>query len=275
MLFLPASKGRELSGAVDVVDRRGERAHLLCEELFHDALVRERKRADRFEEAFVTILVTLDRQRLDDTAVRQLASAMVRAETGADVIGWLERDAVLGLIRSVAIADLGDTVKALTESVRHVVARSVTPFLAGSCACRCEIYSSQSDLVSPVILDPGNSRHKPRYLLAIGAKRALDLCGSAACLVAFSPIFLGVAAAVKLTSKGPVLFRQERVGQSGRPFKMLKFRTMRVGTDERIHKEYVEKFIEQGQAATTGKDAVFKLVTIRDHARRSFLRKTA
>ena len=41
---------------------------------------------------------------------------------------------------------------------------------------------------------------------------------------------------------------------------MLKFRTMHVGTDERIHKEYVESFIQQGQAATSGKDTVFKLV---------------
>ena len=41
---------------------------------------------------------------------------------------------------------------------------------------------------------------------------------------------------------------------------MLKFRTMQVGTDERIHRDYVESFIQQGQAATSGKDTVFKLV---------------
>ncbi len=256
--------------------RERPRAHLLSQELFHDALVRERKRADRFEEAFVVIMVTLDRQRLAAAAVRQLAAAMVQADIGADVIGWLERDVVLGLIRSTAIADIEDTVRTLTEAVRRAVAGNVTPFLAGGCAFRCEIYSPQSEIVSPVILDPGNARRKPRYLAGVIAKRALDLFGSLACLLAFAPIFLGVAAVVKMTSNGPVLFRQERVGRAGRPFMMLKFRTMHVGNDERVHKEYVENFIQQGQAATTGKDAVFKLVgDTRITSVGSFLRKSS
>jgi lipopolysaccharide/colanic/teichoic acid biosynthesis glycosyltransferase len=94
--------------------------------------------------------------------------------------------------------------------------------------------------------------------------------------VAFGPVLLCVAAAVKLTSKGPVFFRQQRVGEAGEPFTMFKFRTMQVNADHRIHQEYVEKFI-QNQAATSGKDAVFKLVndprvtSVGDFLRRSSL----
>jgi lipopolysaccharide/colanic/teichoic acid biosynthesis glycosyltransferase len=88
----------------------------------------------------------------------------------------------------------------------------------------------------------------------------LDLFGSLCCLIAFSPLFVAVALAVKLTSRGPVLFRQQRIGRAGRPFTMLKFRTMHVGLDERIHREYVEAFIQHGQAATSGTGTVFKLV---------------
>jgi lipopolysaccharide/colanic/teichoic acid biosynthesis glycosyltransferase len=62
------------------------------------------------------------------------------------------------------------------------------------------------------------------------ARRALDLVVSAAALLLLSPMILVVALAVKLTSAGPVLFRQVRVGQGGRPFTLLKFRTMRPGT---------------------------------------------
>ena len=73
-------------------------------------------------------------------------------------------------------------------------------------------------------------------------------------------MFLCVAAAVKLTSRGPVFFRQQRVGEAGLPFTMFKFRTMQVNADHRIHQEYVEKFIQSNQAAGSGTGAVFKLV---------------
>ena len=63
------------------------------------------------------------------------------------------------------------------------------------------------------------------------AKRAFDLILSAFFLALLSPLMLLAAAVVKLTSPGPVLYRQERVGLDGKPFWMLKFRTMRVGAE--------------------------------------------
>lgn len=64
------------------------------------------------------------------------------------------------------------------------------------------------------------------------AKRFFDILVSAALLVLLSPVLLAIAIWVKLDSKGPVLYMQERVGMSGRRFGMLKFRTMRVGAEE-------------------------------------------
>jgi len=52
-----------------------------------------------------------------------------------------------------------------------------------------------------------------------------------------------ISLAIKLTSKGPILFRQERVGQNGLAFTFLKFRSMKSGSDPRIHREYVKRFI--------------------------------
>lgn len=63
------------------------------------------------------------------------------------------------------------------------------------------------------------------------AKRAFDVVASAIGLVVLSPVFLGVALAIKLTDGGPVFFRQERVGMGGQVFRIHKFRSMRVAND--------------------------------------------
>lgn len=62
-------------------------------------------------------------------------------------------------------------------------------------------------------------------------KRAFDVVATFTCLVLLSPLMLAIAVAVKLSSKGPVLYRQERIGQYGRPFRILKFRTMVDGAE--------------------------------------------
>ena len=63
-------------------------------------------------------------------------------------------------------------------------------------------------------------------------KRALDIVGSAIGMVLLSPVYIGIAAAVKFTSPGPVIFSQTRVGRYGRHFKFYKFRSMRVDAEE-------------------------------------------
>jgi len=65
------------------------------------------------------------------------------------------------------------------------------------------------------------------------AKRLTDMGASALALAILSPILLLLAVAVKLTSKGPILYRQERMGLDGRTFDMLKFRSMRVDAEEK------------------------------------------
>jgi len=69
----------------------------------------------------------------------------------------------------------------------------------------------------------------------LALKRALDLIGSAVLLVIVSPVFLLIALAIKLTSSGPVFFRQTRVGLNGRHFTLLKFRSMVADAEERLH----------------------------------------
>jgi exopolysaccharide biosynthesis polyprenyl glycosylphosphotransferase len=74
----------------------------------------------------------------------------------------------------------------------------------------------------------------PRFGLSRTAervKRGFDIVGSSLALVLLSPLLIGIALAVNLTSRGPVLFRQTRIGRDGAPFKMFKFRSMYDGAD--------------------------------------------
>ena len=99
-----------------------------------------------------------------------------------------------------------------------------------------------SSLVVPIAPTPF------RYRVA---KRSLDLSASAIGLLLVSPIVALVALAVKLESRGPVLFRQERLGLGGRPFTLYKFRTMFSSAEQGRHRDHVRELI-RGDATAVG-----------------------
>jgi exopolysaccharide biosynthesis polyprenyl glycosylphosphotransferase len=105
---------------------------------------------------------------------------------------------------------------------------------------------------------PGERRRAP-------LKRTTDVVVSVAAMLVLSPLLLAIALAVKLTSRGPVLYAQERIGLDGKPFKFYKFRSMRDGADTTAHCEYVRALIN-GEAETKTQSVegeeqeVFKLV---------------
>jgi lipopolysaccharide/colanic/teichoic acid biosynthesis glycosyltransferase len=110
-------------------------------------------------------------------------------------------------------------------------------------------------------------------------KRVVDVAGSAAMLLLLGPLLALIALAIKQTSKGPVVFQQERLGQFGVRFKFLKFRTMYTNNDPKIHREYTQRFIA-GQSRRhdpePGKLAVYKLTNdSRVTPIGRFLRKTS
>ena len=80
----------------------------------------------------------------------------------------------------------------------------------------------------------------PRW--RVNAKRLIDVCGAILALVASMPIFAVVAAAVKLSSPGPVIFSQARVGKDGRVFRFYKFRSMRMNAES--EREILKKYNE-------------------------------
>lgn len=75
-------------------------------------------------------------------------------------------------------------------------------------------------------------------------KRALDLVAASIGLIVAAPFAAVISLLIKLSSPGPVLFRQERIGENGKPFMFYKFRSMSVGNDDSQHRQYIKLFIE-------------------------------
>ena len=109
-------------------------------------------------------------------------------------------------------------------------------------------------------------------------KRALDVLGALVALTVLSPIILAAWMLIRLTSPGPAIFRQTRVGQGGAPFVMFKFRSMRTDVDDRAHRDFVASLID-GKVSPSGTgstDGQFKMkADPRITAIGRFIRKTS
>jgi lipopolysaccharide/colanic/teichoic acid biosynthesis glycosyltransferase len=91
------------------------------------------------------------------------------------------------------------------------------------------------------------------------SKRLLDIVIASACLIVASPLLVLVAVLIKLTSPGPALFRQTRLGRGQRPFVLYKFRTMYAGSPDDVHRKYVIQLLTLDQPPTGGRQGLYKL----------------
>jgi len=90
-------------------------------------------------------------------------------------------------------------------------------------------------------------------------KRFFDLVVASVCLLVFSPLLGAVAVLVRLTTPGPALFRQTRLGQDRCPFMLYKFRTMYDRCEDEVHRRYVRSLLKEDSPATTGQRGLYKL----------------
>jgi lipopolysaccharide/colanic/teichoic acid biosynthesis glycosyltransferase len=240
--------------------------HLVSEDLFRGVLVRERKRADRSNQPLVLALVGLEAESPTESATiwPMVVDALAAAKRETDVMGWFERGATVGLILPEVPSPDGFT-RDLNERVRRELLRRLDAQTVSRVSIWLHVHpdpkASEEKWIGPVDPIVGQGRPaKPRPTHYVVAKRALDVAASLTMLAILSPLFLVIAALVKLKSSGPVFFRQERVGEMMKPFMMLKFRTMYVNVDHAIHHHFVSAFINpDGQALEPGQTALFKI----------------
>jgi lipopolysaccharide/colanic/teichoic acid biosynthesis glycosyltransferase len=99
----------------------------------------------------------------------------------------------------------------------------------------------------PLIGPPGSNIEGLNFLI----KRGFDVVVASLMLLVASPIMLLASIAIWLTDGSPLLFRQTRVGIHGKPFELLKFRTMRAQSSDSVHREYVKEWIQRNAAERT------------------------
>ncbi len=229
---------------------------LLSEDAFVSMLYLERRRAERADNRFVLVLVDVKKNVngfAKDRTIQKLTKALTEATRETDVIGWYVENSLIGIIGT----ELGDASNELIqqkflERLRNIFEAKMGWEKSSSISVSFHFFpeesgSSSGDHTANIKLYPEMQQRESARRFPLAVKRAIDIVGSAAALFFFAPIFGAVALAVKLSSKGPVLFKQERLGQHGKPFTVLKFRSMRTNCDAKIHQQYVEQFIA-GQA---------------------------
>jgi lipopolysaccharide/colanic/teichoic acid biosynthesis glycosyltransferase len=263
-----------------------EHEDVLRENMFHSMLTLERRRAERSRKPFVLMLLDAN---LEDGVAEQILAQAAEVVAGTkretDLVGWYRKGAILGIIFTEVNLEgehpITETLHAKIETafIRHL-GRDRTAKIAISTHIFPETWDKNSPgQVADSALYPELNRKGSRKRLPLVIKRAVDIIGSGALLLLLSPFLLVIMALIKLTSKGPVLFEQERLGQYGARFKCLKFRTMYTNNDPKIHQEYVQKYIagKDGLDNSNGADKpVYKLVKDpRVTFVGSFLRKTS
>jgi lipopolysaccharide/colanic/teichoic acid biosynthesis glycosyltransferase len=92
-----------------------------------------------------------------------------------------------------------------------------------------------------------------------GLPPVIDTLLAAVALLLAAPLMLGIAVLVRCTSRGPAMFRQWRLGLHEQPFPMLKFRTMYVDCDDRLHREYVSRLLTEEASPALRTDGLYKL----------------
>ena len=243
---------------------------------FQQALYLERKRRERSRRPMLLLLIDVMRipEEEQHAAVRTIAGSLVDLTREIDVKGWYSEGQVIGVIFTEF--NSFDKEKMIAKIRNGIEGNLPQGHLAKLELSLHEFPRQDGDHDGLPPMPALYPEVKEKYGLKRGpfvAKRAIDIVGSIVGLVLFSPFFLVIAALIRLTSPGPILFRQERVGLCGETFQFLKFRTMYVGNDPRIHQEYVEKLIAgkigggngngdgngNGNGSGSGKQAVFKI----------------
>ena len=220
----------------------GQRKHLLnsipSPDEFRTILEQEQARTDRIGYEFSLLLFHLGNGG-DRPAIAERLSEVLKGRVRlCDKVGWWN-DEEIGVI-------LPGTSATGAWKFADDIRQKVAP-LASNLVIKVYTYSTHWPPDDQEYPGKHELEGIERFLVRRMSiwKRLIDIVGAGIGLTLFSLLMLAVGVVIKLTSSGPVIFKQERVGLLGKTFIFLKFRSMYVNGNSDLHRDYTQKFIKK------------------------------
>ena len=285
---MASTSTRRLSpGRYTKTPKHAKALEVLDREVFHRMISLERKRSERTQRPFVLLLMDTGRSlptQRNGKILLEILRALQSATRETDVMGWYESNSVVGVMFTEITLDNNQIFSTILSRISEALGDLLTTDQFSQIKFSFHMFPEQWDPTNPdrpsnPTLYPDLHQRNDANWMSRSIKRGMDVVGSLFLLALLSPVFLLIAAAIKLTSRGPVFFRQQRIGEHGVPFTFLKFRSMYVNNDSKKHEEYVKQLIA-GQAekhpSNGNGEGIFKLTNDPRITRvGSFLRRTS
>lgn len=255
------------------------------EPVFTNMLVRERRRTERTKNPFLLMLIDIRSLTTlgSEKGISQLRQLLESSCREMDIKGWFRQNEIVGVIYPDLKPDENSTLFLVNRFERNLYTAldldmvqklniSFYPFPKSFEDGAEKNHQEKFDNLYPDLI-----HHTSQESFSLLVKRGIDITGSLLGILFLFPLFIIVALLIKLTSKGPVFFKQERIGYEAKPFNLLKFRSMRTGNDESVHKNFVKDFIKNSdKKEEKNGSGVFKIVNDPRVTRiGKFIRKTS
>ncbi len=261
---------------------------ILKMEEFRRMIALERKRSERSRKPFMLLLLDVGEQLAAEKSgktLKTILSALAKSSRETDITGWYASERVIGvLFTEIGTEDSVSIPSTIIARVTGTLRLQLTSTQFGQLNLSFHVFPEDWDHEgeqrpsNPTLYPDLSQREDDRRVFHV-MKRMMDILGSVLALVLFSPLLICGAIAVKVTSKGPIFFRQRRIGQYGKSFVFLKFRSMYVNNDAAVHKAYVQQLIAgkaDKQPSNGSGEGVYKLTRDPRITRvGAFLRKTS
>lgn len=273
MLTSPSSQMRSSISAIRMSSiPSGLTQEILPQDLFLQRLCHERKRAERSHKNFALLLLHVEdiapevRRDEDGRGMEDIANASRR---NTDLAGWYVQDSILGILFNDlgADQDAATIARNLRSRFREAIGEQWGEDSLQQINSSVYVFGAHSTeegaeaMPDPVFYPDMFRLKSPKKSSLLFLKRAMDIVGSGLALLALGPVLAAVAIIIKLTSKGPVFYRQDRLGLFGKSFKVLKFRSMYADNDPKIHQEFMKRLIggQSGEMTANGEKLTYKM----------------
>jgi lipopolysaccharide/colanic/teichoic acid biosynthesis glycosyltransferase len=203
-------------------------------------LHREKRRSERSNAPLSLVLYSVEVDgRFSARHADALLEVLHRAKRETDILGHVGEDMIAVLCPDTDNAGAQGFMRKIEDCAAELPCQAVAATYPDQLFDNLANGARERAVFQPFLV-PDTTHRRRVYPL----KRVMDIVGAVVAFIVFGPFMLAAALAVKLSSRGPVIFKQTRLGQDGVPFTFYKFRSMAVNTDDSIHRQYVAQLIQ-------------------------------